>query len=116
MSLQRKISAALLSLFLLFNGTIQHLVHHFEDHQETVHQHCTNHHENNRELSFESKHHHCDYLTSLLPHFIGSTTVFCLSFKEFPQVPVYKNAAITVVTLPKSGSLFLRGPPAQLIA
>ncbi|RYZ50088.1 MAG: hypothetical protein EOP49_14785 [Sphingobacteriales bacterium] len=100
------ILSAAISLLLLFGSTAKEFIHLFADHHDTVHTECSQ-----GELSFESEHHHCDFLSFSLPAFhqdhqfpfIERTYV---DFPEAESSPVLLSGGRTVY------HTALRGPPA----
>ena len=115
MSLQRKIVIALLGVFLLFNGSLPHWVHSFEDHHDTVHAHCSSHEKERHPFSFESSHHHCDYLNLLLPELLSPPAKLVLSHNPNTELQEYRLEASIAVTSQLLPQLCLRGPPQILV-
>ncbi|RQO30479.1 hypothetical protein DBR32_13010 [Taibaiella sp. KBW10] len=107
---------SILSLVLCFNTGIQQYVHSFEHHQETV-DHI---HKDDRcgrgdgGFAFEEQHHHCDYLTQVLPHFIKSEVSYALLFLSPKQYLTYTVTDYTAWFDNEHFSFLLRGPPAFL--
>jgi hypothetical protein len=77
----RLILGLLMSLLVSFNLGLRQFVHTFEGHEETAH-HCNLKKEfKGAGLFIEAAHHHCDYLSELLPAFITAS-----SLELLPQV------------------------------
>lgn len=107
--------ALVLGLVLCFHTSLQEYAHAFEHHEETVdHVHkdgddCGRGHEG---LAFEEHHHHCDYLTQMLPQYIKAELSYHFEIWDMKR---YVTAPVTdyIVWFDNEHySFLLRGPPA----
>jgi hypothetical protein len=100
------ILACWLSLLLLFGSTAKEFVHSFTGHQDTIH-----HHHGKGELSFESQHHHCEFLSFVLAPFDHVVLLFIptLHQPDIPAVNAPTPQHLAERPLPAAAQ---RGPPA----
>jgi len=70
-----------LAFLILFGGTAKEFIHGFAGHTDTIH------HPSNAKLSFDSKHHHCSFLSDSLPPFEAPTPFF---------IPFAKSGSFTI--------------------
>ena len=96
-------------MLLLFGGAPKEAIHLFADHKDTVH---TVHKDG--ELSFESEHHHCDFLDYALPLFVATEPVaiqfqpkcvFPAAHTEYAEHICYKDVVAAIS----------RGPPSYTV-
>lgn len=100
--------ALLLAALLLFGGTTKDVLHAWTGHRDTVHEHRSD-----GSLAFESKHHHCDFLSFFLTPFVAEGSTFTI--REVPPVySVCKEATIHLWETRSRCFLAGRGPP-QLV-
>jgi hypothetical protein len=92
-------------LLLLFGTTAKEFIHMFADHHDTVHVH----HEGG-ELSFESEHHHCDFLSYSLPAFDNDISFPFIAFFEQATCSGYIMGDVQFVQRAIVHTS-LRGPP-----
>ena len=97
----------MLAVLLVFGGNAFEFVHLFSHHQDTVHHQC-----GDGELSFESEHHHCTFLSFSLAPFITQDVVHVEHYKALEyftfQSPVSETEHRQVHQIPS-----FRGPPAH---
>ncbi len=104
----------LLSLSLSFNLGIRQLVHNHTGHTDTVHQ-CNSAQKNAyAKFYFDQEHHHCDYLTEVLPYFTNTTFHFELNPVYIPAYQEYNLQQHNEVPGDVFLHTFLRGPPAMV--
>jgi hypothetical protein len=94
---------------VLFGGTSKELIHHFAGHEDTVH------HQHQKGLSFENKHHHCAFLSDFLSPFEPADFSFHLQtfsvfYRQF-SIPVNEKRVSLV-----RHTVSLRGPPVRLFS
>ncbi len=101
----------LMAFTLSFNLGIRQVLHTFEHHEETIHS-CGVHEDSSYADKFiDTQHHHCDYLTDLLPYFTSANLSFDFNvipeiyFEEFTFTPYFIHPKDAVY------SFQLRGPP-----
>lgn len=95
-----------LALLLVFGSASKEYIHLFTNHEDTVHTHDV--HDG---LSFESEHHHCDFLSFALPPFVNDVSTFHL--KPYTEYDAKVSAEPVVHLVPRTvASSLLRGPPA----
>lgn len=98
----------LLSLSLSFNLGIKQLVHSHTGHTDTVHQ-CGS---GQKNAYIEQEHHHCDYLTDVLPPFTYTTFFFELKPVFAPVYQAYSFHHHNIIPGDVLIHTLLRGPPA----
>jgi hypothetical protein len=107
--------AFVLGLVVCFYASLQEYAHTFEHHHETI-DHIHNDGDNcGRDasgLAFEQYHHHCDYLTQMLPHFIKAETSYHFDIWEVKRYVSYLERTYNVWFDNEHYSFRLRGPPA----
>ncbi|XZF16427.1 hypothetical protein ACTHGU_09820 [Chitinophagaceae bacterium MMS25-I14] len=91
-------------MILLFGTTPMEYVHTFTHHKDTVH------HAHQHGLSFENKHHHCDFLSfQLLPF---DNDIYIPHFYYIPAEYCSTHAALVLSFVQRSiVRTSLRGPP-----
>ncbi|MBS1782265.1 MAG: hypothetical protein JSS78_04305 [Bacteroidetes bacterium] len=96
-----------MALTLLFGSTSKEFVHQFVGHQDTVH-----HVHGSGELSFESQHHHCTFVSFVLAPFVEHSLTF--SFLQASNLFVLVAYPLcTFIVVQAFSEAFLRGPPFQ---
>lgn len=102
----------ILSLTLSFNLGIKQMVHSHAGHTDTVHNCGADQKNAYAKYYFDQEHHHCDYLTDVLPHFTKTE----LRFELKPVfVPVYRTFFLShhhIIPNDVTIHFLLRGPPA----
>jgi hypothetical protein len=94
-----------LALLLIFGGTAKEFFHLFTSHEDTVHHVC-----DDGELSFESEHHHCTFLSFSLTDFIEHELHLQGSFVK-AVFPVNSSTLYTSFFDHIGLTTCLRGPP-----
>ncbi|MBS1588338.1 MAG: hypothetical protein JST52_01865 [Bacteroidetes bacterium] len=90
---------------LLFGSTSKEFVHLFVGHQDTVH-----HVHGSGELSFESQHHHCTFVSFVLAPFVKHSLTF--SLHSAPNLFVLVAYPLcTFMSVRVFSEVLLRGPP-----
>ncbi len=101
----------ILSLSLSFNLGIKQLVHSHSGHTDTVHK-CGSEQKNAyAKFYIDQEHHHCDYLTEVLPHFTSTTFHFELNPVYVPVYQVYSLHHHNIIPGDVILHSLLRGPP-----
>lgn len=104
----------LLSFTLSFNLGIKQLVHSHSGHTDTVHQCGSDQKNAYAKFYIDQEHHHCDYLTDVLPHFTNTTFSFELNPVYIPVYPIYSLHHHHLVPRDAVIHFLLRGPPASV--
>lgn len=97
---------------LSFNLGIRQALHTLEHHEDTVHR-CNDHGDNSYAHQFiDTQHHHCDYLTDLLPQF--TPAYYNYNIEAVPVTIFQEFSLASYFIHPKDAfySFQLRGPPA----
>lgn len=104
----------LLSLSLSFNLGIKQLVHSHTGHTDTIHQCGSDQKNAYAKYYIDQEHHHCDYLTDVLPHFTNTTFLFELNPGYTPVYQVYNLHHHDIIPGDVIIHSLLRGPPATV--
>lgn len=106
----------ILSITLCFNLGIRQYLHSFEHHEDTIHT-CGLDDENHyNHIFIDNLHHHCDYVSDLLPAFIATTLQFeFVSLQDFNFTP-YQIENYSIIKRDAFFQFFLRGPPIAPLA
>lgn len=104
----------LLSLSLSFNLGIKQLVHNHTGHTDTIHKCGPAQNNAYAKYYFDQEHHHCDYLTDVLPHFTTATFHFELNPVHIPVYAVYTLQHHELIPGDIIIHSLLRGPPATV--
>lgn len=98
-----------LALLLLFGSTAKEFIHSFAGHHDTVHAHDPS------GLSFESQHHHCDFLSFSFSAFNNDVSVPLIKriISTYEQIHIAFEPSL----IPRDAlHTALRGPPVPDIA
>jgi hypothetical protein len=96
-------------LLLLFGTTAKEFIHMFSGHEDTVHrEHAPG------EISFESEHHHCEFLSYSLPAFDNDISLPSIIYAGQTMEAEYQSAAVRFVQR-EVIQTSLRGPPAVTV-
>lgn len=99
-----------MAFLLLFGGVSKEYLHSFADHTDTVH--C---HDDIDGLVFESEHHHCTFLSFVLPPYHQDVQDY--SIKEKQTYYLTHESGIFTHLVPSSLPAFgVRGPPTILFS
>ena len=104
----------LLSLSLCFNLGIKQLVHSRTGHTDTIHQCGSDQKNAYAKYHIDQEHHHCDYLTDVLPHFTNTIFLFELNLGHIPVYQVYNLYHHAIIPGDVIIHSLLRGPPATV--
>lgn len=92
------------------------MLHTFEHHEDTIHS-CGVHEDNSYADKFlDTKHHHCDYLTDLLPHFTNTILSFDFNAKLEPEFQNYAESKYSFSQQSLLKHYYTRGPPKAYIS
>lgn len=114
-------------MLLLFNGVAQQFVHHFYDHQDTIHTQSDNCHQlvkvqdtADRDISsldfehdfkIETQHHHCEFLNYVGHTFLKPTHPHIVKFNVFKHASKYLVRNARVIPEQSIQHVLSRGPP-----
>ena len=97
---------------LSFNLGIRQVLHTFEHHEDTIHSCAVHSDSDHADQYIDKQHHHCDYLTDLLPQFTPAFLSY--DFETVPERTFQEFLFASYSIHPKDAfySFQLRGPPA----
>ncbi len=103
----------IMAFSLSFNLGIRQVLHGLHQHEDTVHICDTHRPDGAASAYFESQHHHCAYLTDLLPQFMHSALNFVFEPYQVLVFPEFQPGSYHIHPQDAFFSFLLRGPPVQ---